>query len=169
MNLTEQFTDALQNEMSFIAYSILYAIETGQATGFEDSETFITNEFTERNKAGIADYMERNPLQIGEIKLYAVPSVRDAPAVSLYFAENKKQVRELHSKQVEYERGKSIIREASEWFSLEIDINEQGKKKSLLELKNEAHTLPCYVGQLTEGLISSNGLPMDSMKARETA
>lgn len=161
MNLTEQFTDALQNEMSFIAYSILYAIETGQATGFEDFETFITNEFTERNKAGIADYMKRNPLQNGEIKLYAVPSVKDAPAISLYFAKNPKEVRELHSKQAEYERGKSIIKDVSEWFSLEIDINEQGKKKSLLELKNDAHTIPCYVGQLSEGFIYENGLSIN--------
>jgi len=168
MNLVNQLSFAIKHELEVMAYSILSAIETGQANGTDDYLKFKTSDYIERNKVLIEDYIKRNPLQLGKVKLYAVPSIRDAPAVSLYFAENKQQVRELHSKQAEYERGKSTIHEASEWLLLEIEIN-QGDTKSLLELKHEAHTLPCYVGQLTEGLISSNGLPIDFMKAGKTA
>lgn len=168
MNLVNQLSFAIKHELEVMAYSILSAIETGQANSTDDYLKFKNSDYIERNKVLIGDYIKRNTLQLGKVKLYAVPSVVNAPAVSLYFAENKKQVQHLHSKQVEYERGKSIIREASEWLLLEVEIN-QGDTKSLLELKNEAHTLPCYVGQLTEGLISSNGLPIDFMKARETA
>lgn len=124
--------------------------------------------FIARNIEGINDIRNQNPLQLGLVKLYAVPSVANAPAINLYFAENTQQVRELHSKQVEYERGKSIIHEVSEWLLLEVEIN-QGDTKSLLELKNDAHTLPCFIGTLSEGLIDTNGLPKDFAKARETA
>ena len=169
MNLASYLQTAIQQDLKFLAYSILYAINTNQYDAMTDFETFQNSDFVARNIVAINELAESNPLQIGVAKLYAVPSVRDAPAVNLYFAHNPFEVKQLHTKQPQYEPGKSRIYDITAWSGVELDINGQGTFKSLSELKNEVQTVPYFIGTLLEGLIDKNGLPIDFMKARETA
>lgn len=157
MNLASYLQTAIQQDLKFLAYSILYAINTNQYDAMTDFETFQNSDFVARNIVAINELAERNTLQIGVAKLYAVPSVRNAPAVNLYFAHNPYEVKQLHTKQAEYERGKSHIYDISEWNGVELDVNGQGTFKSLSELKNEVQTVPCFIGTLSEGLIDKTG------------
>jgi len=155
--LAQQLQVAIQQDYALIAYGILYAINTNQYDSTADFEDFMESGFIARNIEGINDIRNRNPLQLGLVKLYAVPSIKNAPAVSLYFARNPYEVKQLHIKNTEYERGKSRIHDISAWLGLEVDINNDGAFKSLAELKNEAQTIPCFVGTLSEGLINERG------------
>lgn len=157
MNLASYLQTAIQQDLKFLAYSILYAINTNQYDATANFEIFQNSDFVARNIVAINELAESNPLQIGVAKLYAVPSVRNAPAVNLYFAHNPYEVKQLHTKQAEYERGKSHIYDISEWNGVELDVNGQGTFKSLSELKNEVQTVPCFIGTLSEGLIDKTG------------
>ena len=169
MNLANNLQIAIQQDLKFLAYSILHAINTNQYDAMTDFDTFEKSDFVTRNIVAINELAESNPLQIGVAKLYAVPSVHNAPSVNLYFARNPFEVKQLHTKQAEYERGKSRIYDISTWSGIEIDINGQGVFKSLSELKNEVQTVPYFIGTLSEGLIDKNGLPIDFMKEEKIA
>lgn len=158
--LAQQLQVAIQQDYALIAYGILYAINTNQYDSTANFEDFMESSFIARNIEGINEMRERNPLQLGLVKLYAVPSIKNAPAINLYLARNPYEVKQQHVKQPEYERGKSHIHDISTWLGLEVDINNDGTFKSLAELKNEAQTIPCFVGTLSEGLINESGLPI---------
>lgn len=168
-SLASNLQIAIQQDYALIAYGILYAINTNQYDSTANFEDFMESGFISRNIEGINDIRNQNPLQLGLVKLYAVPSIKNAPAINLYLARNLYEVKQLHTKQPEYERGKSRIHDISAWLSLEVDINGQGTFKSLSQLKDEAQTIPCFIGTLSEGLIDKNGLPIDFMKAGKTA
>lgn len=169
MNLSSTLQTAIQQDLKFLAYSILYAINTDQYDATTDFATFEDSGFVSRNIAAINELAEQNPLQIGTAKLYAVPSVRNAPSVNLYFARNPFEVKQLHVKQAEYEPGKSRIYDITAWNSIELDINNQGTFKSLSQIKNEVQTVPYFIGTLYEGLIDENGLPIDFSKGAISA
>lgn len=165
--LAQQLQVAIQQDYALIAYGILYAINTNQYDSTANFEDFMESGFIARNIEGINDIRNQNPLQLGLVKLYAVPSIKNAPAINLYLARNLYEVKQLHTKQPEYERGKSRIHDISEWLNLEVDINNDGTFKSLSELKNEAQAIPCFIGTLSEGLIGTNGLPINLNKKKE--
>ena len=168
-SLASNLQIAIQQDLKFLAYSILHAINTNQYDSNTDFETFHASDFVAKNVVAINELAESNPLQIGVAKLYAVPSVGNAPAINLYFASNPYEVKQLHMKQPEYEQGMSRIYNITAWTSIELDINGQGAFKSMAELKSEVQTVPYFIGTLSEGLIDKNGLPIDFMKAGKTA
>lgn len=157
MNLASNLQMAIQQDLKFLAYSILHAINTNQYDATTDFDTFSKSDFVAKNIVAINELASENPLQIGIVKLYAVPSVRNAPAVNLYFAHNPFEVKQLHTKQPQYEPGKSRIYDITAWSGVELDINGQGAFKSLSELKNEVQTVPYFIGTLSEGLIDKTG------------
>ncbi len=168
-SLASNLQIAIQQDLKFLAYSILHAINTNQYDSNTDFETFYASDFVEKNIVAINELAESNPLQIGMAKLYAVPSVRDAPATNLYFAHNLFEVKQLHMKQPQYEPGKSRIYDITTWSGVELDINGQGTFKSLAELKSELPKVPYFIGTLSEGIIDKNGLPIDLIKGEKTA
>lgn len=156
-NLATELSTAIQQDMQLVAYSILHAINTNQYDSTADFETFMGSGFVERNITAISAMAEENPLRIGEVKLYAVPSVKNAPAINLYLARNLCEVKQLHIKRPEYEKGMSRIYDVSHRMNLEIEVNESNQYKTLYKLREEAEIIPMFLGTLREGFIDSEG------------
>ena len=170
MKLTEVLQDAIRQNIPHVAYGIIHGLNTGQIQPTDDFQQLFEDGVFHRNIEEIKKLVSENPFQIGLVKLYAVPSMANKPALNLYFARNPYEVKQLHMKQPEYEKGKSRIYDISHWSSLEVKLQHNDTTIRLEDLRDSAQNLPIFVGTLAEGLINEDGMQIDfTEKERQTA
>lgn len=164
MKLTEVLQDAIRQNIPHVAYGIIHGLNTGQIRPTDDFQRLLEDGVFHRNIEEIKKLVSENPFQIGLLKIYAIPSVKNKPALHLYIARNTYEVKQLHVKQPEYERGESLIYDISNWSSLEVKFSDTATAVSLESLRDSAQHLPVFLGSLNEGLINKQGVPIDFSK-----
>ncbi|MDS9473207.1 hypothetical protein [Sporosarcina pasteurii] len=145
VTVQEVLSLAIEIDMIGLAHRVFWAVSEGKVYADDASEKLDEIEYDEQ---AISDMVERNLLNIGKIKLYAVQT--NQPGLfAFYYSEDVLDAYSLHQEM--YREKPRRLTNASHLMGKSFDFNETGKSEILYVQRKEVVAFPFYLGHAWAG------------------